>query len=1122
MLNAKFMENPLPRAVAVASLGLLITAGATEKAKAEDIVLTDPSGPFIFLSDLSFDYPEGGSVTIAEGASYIAVLHDYFTGINPDVTWTLIVDGTLTGEALKGGSYEQTILRYGGELIVNETGIVNNVNMLDGGTVTNSGTITGVVTDLGGSVALESSRSYDYLLDTGFNPSTDEPPIADLTVTNSGIISALGNHAVFAYDLDNISITNSGDILVTPDTSGGVPSDFGVAALAVGADVSTTIINSGVIDAGIDETQAATAIVALSGAYSSSNEGYIFGGATGSFNIVNEASGAITGELIFSNVLAGQPGSSYELTFQNDGILAATGDSSGAAAITSHGATTFINNGQFNVSGSGSVIDHLASAGNLESEALTLVNDGTIISESIAPMIVTNSANITNTGVILSSASGEDLEPVVLLIDALNEGDTGTTILINNSGVIQAGADIETAEAGVAITTDSISSFDIENSGDIYGQIELSTSDDSLNNSGLIAGNNIDLDAGDDSLVNTGNIDAAINFGEGNNSLDNQDTILSEKISFGEGNDTLSNSGSLSGDLALGEGDNSMSTTGSLVSESLTFGAGLDTLEIAGTFDVANTNLGAGDDQVSIGDDSLIEGEIDGGEGSDSLAFNGSGDSAGVFTNFETTTFNGSWSLTAEGSSLGDITLNDGELSLADNTQFTSLNIATNGVIALSGSAGSILNSGSLSVGEAGVAETLAVEGDFTLEAGGVVQMDAFEDGTADFISVSGSAVLNGGQLVTLSNDSAWAVDQTYTLLSADGGLSGEFDSVTNNLEYLIPTLAYSANDVVLSLARENEAIQGDILETTNSQQLSVITRVVPTIIQGHIGSSVANTLGLTGAVASLMARGSATGLSAGDESQDLRNSAWLNITPSRYDQTGTLPGVDRLTKFDGESINFMFGMDRLVSDSVVLGGFVGYEDARVDLREIDGRQENDGFMVGAYAGVTFTDWFYASANGHWATLSNSLEERAFNPTTPETADYDSDRYGLGVDLNAMTAIGNIALLGQVAYNYTSESYDRYTSSSGQEVALDDTDLGRFSFTAEMSYAGDNWSPYISAAYEIDTTVSDTVLDDDGFLINAGLRFYGSNYSLEAYASTVEGRDNENHYMFGINGSLMF
>ena len=159
MLNAKFMENPLPRAVAVASLGLLITAGATQRAKAEDIVLTDPSGPFIFLSDLSFDYPEGGSVTIAEGASYIAVLHDYFTGINPDVTWTLIVDGTLTGEALKEGNYEETILRYGGELIVNETGIVNNVNMLDGGSVTNAGTITGVVTDLGGTVALASSRS---------------------------------------------------------------------------------------------------------------------------------------------------------------------------------------------------------------------------------------------------------------------------------------------------------------------------------------------------------------------------------------------------------------------------------------------------------------------------------------------------------------------------------------------------------------------------------------------------------------------------------------------------------------------------------------------------------------------------------------------------------------------------------------------------------------------------------------------------------------------------------------------------------------------------------------------------------------------------------------------------
>jgi len=191
-------------------------------------------------------------------------------------------------------------------------------------------------------------------------------------------------------------------------------------------------------------------------------------------------------------------------------------------------------------------------------------------------------------------------------------------------------------------------------------------------------------------------------------------------------------------------------------------------------------------------------------------------------------------------------------------------------------------------------------------------------------------------------------------------------------------------------------------------------------------------------------------------------------------------------------------------------------------MREIDGRQENDGLMLGAYAGMTFTDWLYASANGHWASLSNSLEERAFNSSTPVEADFDSERYGVGIDLNAMTALGNLALHGQVAYNYSSETYDRYTSSTGEDVALDDADVGRFSATAELSYAGDHWSPYVSATYEKDTTVSDVVVDDDGFLINAGLRFYGATYSFEAYVSSVEGRDNENHYMIGLNGSLLF
>jgi len=1045
-----FKKHPLYAAILTTFGPVAITGVGLASAQEDIIIAEQPTGNFIFLSDSAKEFPDGGTLRLGEGITQIAILHDYFD-LGPK--WTLFIDGTLTGD---NSTIGRTTLRNGGELNVSATGVVNNVLMVDGGVVSNQGVISGTNSEFGGEVAIESNRDFQTSASSG---------TTSLEITNEGSITADRTYAIFAYELDTISINNSGTIAVNENEKIAVSTDYGVAAIAVGGNESTTIVNSGTIDAGTDADQATTAILAISGGYASSTEGYVFSGGTGDFQITNEATGTITGERIFDNTLAGAPSDSYSLTLVNDGSLIATGDDSATAAIISSGATEITNNGSLVVTGSGSAIDHQAGTGSLAEQQLVLVNNGEISSTSGAATIVTNAASITNTGSITSSHEGTELEAVLLLIESAGstEDELGNSITIDNSGTLQAGPDELTASSGVVLTTDSSSAISFLNSGTVIGQLELSVSDDTLENTGSIAADSISLDAGNDVLTNAGSISA-------------------QTLSFGEGSDLLT---------------------------------------VSGTLDVATTTLGAGDDQLTAEDGATVSGNVDAGTGTDSLELNGSGNSDAIFSNFESTAVNGDWTLTGEGSSLGDINLNAGELVLGNNTLFTSLTIGADGSIGLQGEAATITNSGSLRIGDTGSAEVLTIDGDFSMSASGTLTMDALEDGTSDQILVTGTATIDGS-LETLSNDSNWSVDQTYRLLSAEGGLNGEFSAVTNNLEYLIPTLEYSANDVLLTLARRNEAIQGDILETTNAQQLSVVTRIVPAVIQNHVSSSVASKLGLTGAVASLMTQRAPTGLSAGDQSEDLKNSVWLNIAPSRYDQYATLPGIDVVTKLDGESINFMLGMDRTISDNFILGGFIGYEDSRVDMREIDGRQENDGLMLGAYAGITFTDWLYASANGHWASLSNSLEERAFNSLTPVQADFDSERYGIGIDLNAMTALGNLALHGQVAYNYGSETYDRYTSSTGEEVALDDADLGRFSATAELSYAGDNWSPYISATYEKDTSVSDVVLDDDGFLINAGLRFYGATYSFEAYVSSVEGRDNENHYMIGLNGSLLF
>ena len=228
---------------------------------------------------------------------------------------------------------------------------------------------------------------------------------------------------------------------------------------------------------------------------------------------------------------------------------------------------------------------------------------------------------------------------------------------------------------------------------------------------------------------------------------------------------------------------------------------------------------------------------------------------------------------------------------------------------------------------------------------------------------------------------------------------------------------------------------------------------------------------------------------------------------------------MNQTSELDGESVNALVGFDRMASDRLIVGAFVGYEDARVDFADISGRQENDGILMGAYAGLAMTDHLYSSVNASWANLNNELEERAMGTTLAEMADYDSSRYTLGADVNAFGSLGNFGVLGQVAYNYTSENFDNYTTNTGIDVALDDVKLGRVSFAGELNYAFEKMIPYLSLTYEKDVVRSEKVDDSDGTLVSAGLRYYGERFRLEAYGTTIEGRDNENHYMIGINGS---
>lgn len=107
------------------------------------------------------------------------------------------------------------------------------------------------------------------------------------------------------------------------------------------------------------------------------------------------------------------------------------------------------------------------------------------------------------------------------------------------------------------------------------------------------------------------------------------------------------------------------------------------------------------------------------------------------------------------------------------------------------------------------------VGGDYLQRAGGVLAMHA-----GDQLQVGGSAELRGGDLHVLGKRDYVSFGQGYTLISADGGVSGQFARITApSTMFIDASLAYSANVVELTLNRLDVTVAaaslGDITPAT-------------------------------------------------------------------------------------------------------------------------------------------------------------------------------------------------------------------------------------------------------------------------------------------------------------------
>ncbi|MDP1966386.1 MAG: autotransporter domain-containing protein, partial [Reyranella sp.] len=180
---------------------------------------------------------------------------------------------------------------------------------------------------------------------------------------------------------------------------------------------------------------------------------------------------------------------------------------------------------------------------------------------------------------------------------------------------------------------------------------------------------------------------------------------------------------------------------------------------------------------------------------------------SGVLSGTGGLTKNGSGTLTLSGVNTynGATTVNAGMLVV--NGSLASVVTLSGGTLGGSGTIGGLTsNGGTIAPGNS--IGTLNINGSF-VQNGGIYQVEVNAAGQSDRINVTGApgtATINGGTVQVIAEQGTYARNTTYTILTATGGVSGAYSTVTSNFAFLTSSLSYDANNVFLTLIQGNNA----------------------------------------------------------------------------------------------------------------------------------------------------------------------------------------------------------------------------------------------------------------------------------------------------------------------------
>lgn len=328
--------------------------------------------------------------------------------------------------------------------------------------------------------------------------------------------------------------------------------------------------------------------------------------------------------------------------------------------------------------------------------------------------------------------------------------------------------------------------------------------------------------------------------------------------------------------------------------------------------------------------------------------------------------------------------------------------------------------------------------------------------------------------------------------------------SLLSTAAALVGSPAFAASDVSNTPSLANQAVASVAAPVASSQTAGLIGGA----IGNSFGGSIAPTGGFTPTGGGTFAPSgggsfSPSGGAAPGPQSNLLNTRQIGKAGAASKPKigawaqGTYVNVDRSEaglEMDGSVYNLVGGVDYKVTDRVVAGVALGYENVDMDTKFNAGTYEGDGFTVAPYVGVALTPNWTADLSAGYSWLSYDVTRN----TTVKGA-FDAERWYVSGNLTGNYAINRFRLAPKVGVLYLEEDQDGYTESTGNKVASNTIRLGRATAGAKVGYAFDKFVPYVKVMGEWDFEKPGSVMknnsqlsnvDDGGLTLGVGVDFF--------------------------------